>query len=45
VAPATAAAAQRLLDRSDLPAVLRRVVGDRTDDLRRALAVRSLPGR
>ncbi|NJC71675.1 aminopeptidase N [Planosporangium thailandense] len=42
VRPATVDAAQRLLDRADLPAVLRRVVADRTDDLRRALAVRSL---
>ncbi|GAA1795710.1 aminopeptidase N [Planosporangium flavigriseum] len=42
VRAATAEAAQRLLDRTDLPAVLRRVIGDRTDDLRRALAVRSL---
>jgi aminopeptidase N len=44
VEPATAEAAQRLLDRADLPAVLRRVIGDRTDDLRRALTVRSLMG-
>jgi hypothetical protein len=42
VAPATADAAQRLLDRAGLPAVLHRVVLDRTADLRRALAVRSL---
>jgi aminopeptidase N len=44
VGPATLEAAQRLLDRADLPAMLRRVIGDRTDDLRRALAVRSLAG-
>jgi aminopeptidase N len=44
VAPATADAAQRLLDRAGLPAVLHRVVLDRTADLRRALAVRSLAG-
>jgi aminopeptidase N len=42
VAPATAEVAQRLLDRADLPAVLRRVLLDGTDDLRRAVAVRTL---
>jgi aminopeptidase N len=41
VAATTAERGQRLLDRSDLPAVLRRVIMDCTDDLRRALAVRS----
>jgi aminopeptidase N len=42
VAPATAEVAQRLLNRADLPAVLRRVLLDGTDDLRRAVAVRTL---
>ncbi|MGC9670515.1 aminopeptidase N [Planosporangium sp. 12N6] len=44
VAPATVEAAQRLLDRADLPAVLRRVLLDRTDDLRRAIAARAAAG-
>ncbi|GII22820.1 aminopeptidase N [Planosporangium mesophilum] len=44
VSTPTADAAQRLLDRTDLPPVLRRVLLDCTDDLRRALTVRSLAG-
>ncbi len=42
VAPQTLAAAERLLDRSDVAALLRRVVLDATDDLRRALDARTL---
>jgi aminopeptidase N len=44
VTPETAEAAQRLLDRADLPPMLRRVLLDCTDDLRRALAVRAPAG-
>jgi len=42
VDPATVAAAEAVLERSDLNPVLRRVVVDGTDELRRALAARRL---
>jgi aminopeptidase N len=41
---ATAEAADRMLERDGLPAALRRTVLDATDDLRRALAARSVAG-
>jgi aminopeptidase N len=44
VEPAVLEAAERMLARPDLKPVLRRVAADRADDLRRALAARTLEG-